>query len=133
MTDKPHSETEKSLWDQVVSLWDMEVKQDLDSVAGVLHRNYSGWVTGKDQPHDYQAALASVGPSSPRVLRYALKPLRIAIFDDRIGVVHYTYEAEVQADGGPRETVSGRWTEMYLRQDGVWKMISVSGGPDGQR
>lgn len=133
MSKDPQSEAEISLWKQVVSLWEMEVRQDLESIQKALHQNYSGWVTGKDQAHDYHAALASVGPSAPRVLRYTLKPLKITVFDDHVGVVHYTYEAEVQAERNVQETIRGRWTEMYLRKSGAWQMIAVSGGPDGQR
>lgn len=133
MSKESHSEAETSLWKQVVSLWDMEVRQDLESIGKALHQNYSGWVIGKDQTHDYDAALASAGPSAPCVLRYALKPLKIAVFDDHVGVVHYTYEAEVQAEGKTQETIRGRWTEIYLQKSGAWQMISASGGPDGQR
>lgn len=51
-----------------------------------------------------------------------------------VGVVHYSYVAEVQAgEQRTRKAVSGRWTEVYLKQGGAWQMIAVSGGPDGER
>ncbi|MEY9180893.1 hypothetical protein ABIG06_002749 [Bradyrhizobium sp. USDA 326] len=55
------------------------------------------------------------------------------MFDGKVGVVHYTYVAEVESSTNASKTVSGRWSEMYLRKDGQWSMISVSGGPDGER
>ncbi|PTD20254.1 hypothetical protein [Sphingomonas fennica] len=42
------------------------------------------------------------------------------------------YEADVEADGGPA-CIAGRWTEIYRRTDDGWRMLSVSGGPDGER
>lgn len=127
------AEEQRDLWAQVEALWKMAVAQDAVSASGALHPNYVGWVTGQPQPHGRDAAIASVGPSSPRVLSYRLQPLSIAVFDGTAGVVHYTYVADVQSGEGLSKAVSGRWSEMYLRQNGRWIMISVSGGPDGER
>nr|WP_295470389.1 nuclear transport factor 2 family protein [Mesorhizobium sp.] len=121
------------LWAQVVALWDMAVRRDVISIANALHPAYSGWVTGNERPHDFQAAMASVGPPSPPIRRYDLTPLHVAVFDGVAGVAHYTYEAEVDSGGDRIQSIAGRWTEMYLRKNGAWQMVSVSGGPDGQR
>ncbi|WP_454642122.1 nuclear transport factor 2 family protein [Bradyrhizobium liaoningense] len=127
------SEDQHGLWARVEALWKMSVAQDTASVADALHPNYVGWVTGQPQPHSRDAAIASVGPSCPRVLTYKLQPLSVVVFDGKVGVVHYTYVAEVESGTNASKTVSGRWSEMYLRKDGQWSMISVSGGPDGER
>jgi hypothetical protein len=42
--------------------------------------------------------------------------------------------SEVESERDATKAVGGRWTEVYLRNGaGEWIMISVSGGPDGQR
>ncbi len=127
------TEEQRELWARVESLWNMFVAQDTASVADALHPNYVGWVTGQPRPHGRDAAIASAGPSAPRVLTYRLQPLSIAVFDGTIGVVHYMYVAEVESDPNGPTTVSGRWSETYLRKNGRWIMIAVSGGPDGER
>lgn len=71
--------------------------------------------------------------SSPRVVSYELQPLSIAVFDGIAGVVHYIYVADVETGQAVSKSVSGRWSEMYLRKNGRWVMVSVSGGPDGER
>jgi hypothetical protein len=121
------------LWARVDVLWKLFVAQDTDTVAVALHPNYVGWVTGQPRPHNRDAAIASAGSSSPRVLSYELEPLGIAVFEGMAGVVHYTYVAQIDLDGTASRKVSGRWSEMYLRKNGEWIMISVSGGPDGER
>lgn len=126
------NEEQAQLWSRVDALWKVSLTRDAARARDALHARYTGWVTGQPEPHDREAAVASVGPSSPRVLSYGLTPLRITIFDGIVGVVHYRYTAEVEA-GAQTTTVSGRWTESYLRKNGEWLMISVSGGPDGQR
>jgi len=121
------------LWARVEALWKMAVAQDTASASDALHPDYVGWVTGQPRPHSREAAIASVGPSSPRVLSYKLQPLNIVVFDGVAGVVHYTYVADVKTSQGVSQAVSGRWSEMYLRKNDRWIMISVSGGPDGER
>lgn len=128
-----HTGEQAELWRQVVALWDMAVRRDVESIAAALHPDYSGWVTGTDHPHDFHAAIAAVGPSSPPIRRYELNPLQIAVFDGVAGVAHYTYEAEVEIGAAHTQSITGRWTEMYLRKNDAWQMVSVSGGPDGQR
>ena len=127
------TEEQRDLWAQVEALWKMAATQDTESAADAVHPDYVGWVTGQPRPHGRAAAIASVGPSSPRVLSYKLQPLSIAVFDRVAGVVHYTYVADVESGPNVSKAVSGRWSEMYLRKNGRWTMISVSGGPDGER
>lgn len=124
---------QKKLWSRVDALWQMSLSPDTAPVDAALHSDYSGWVTGQDQPHGREAAIASVGPSSPRTLNYELQPLGINIFDGIVGVVHYTYTAEIESGTGSSKSVAGRWSEVYLKKNGEWIMISVSGGPDGER
>ena len=127
------SQDERDLWDHVTDLWEVARRRETGPVRKLLHRDSSGWVTGLEMPHDYEAAVASIGPATPRVLRYRLKPLKVTVFDHEVGVVHYSYEADVEADGGAAKHIGGRWTEIYKRRGNGWLMIAVSGGPDGLR
>lgn len=124
---------EAELWRQVTALWDMTVSGDTSQVVGLLHPQYSGWVTGLDWTQDRDEAVRSVGPGAPRVLSYHLTPLKVTVVEAAVGVVHYRYEADVDDGTGGERTIRGRWSEIYLRKGGQWVMISVSGGPDGQR
>ncbi len=108
--------------------------RDMDRIGPALHPDYTGWVTGTEAPHDRKAAVASVGPSSPRLIAYELTPLAVRVFEGRAGVVHYSYVAHVESESDAAKPIGGRWTEVYLRNDaGEWIMIAVSGGPDGER
>ena len=127
------TEEQKELWSCVNALWEMSKAQNTDTVGDALHPDYTGWVIGQDKTHDREAAIASVGPSSPRVLSYKLRPLHIGVFDGMVGVVHYSYMADVDQGANASKSIAGRWSEVYLRKNGEWVMISVSGGPDGER
>lgn len=125
-------EERRALWDRASGLWEMLLRRDGDSIRAAIHPAYSGWVTGQPQPHDRDVALAAAADESPRLRDYHLDPVGISIADGTAGIVHYRYAATLEAEG-KAERISGRWTEIYLRRDGIWTMIGVSGGPDGQR
>ncbi len=127
------TDEQRELWNHVTVMWEVARRREVEPVRKLLHRDYSGWVTGTDAPHDYEAAIASVGPYSPRVLRYRLKPLKVTVVDNEVGVVHYSYQAEVETPDAGGKSVAGRWTEVYKKDGDRWLMISVSGGPDGMR
>lgn len=134
MGDEQMTAEARQLWRRVEELWGLSVARDEAGVRAALHPDYTGWVTGQPLPHDRDAAIRSVGPDAPRVLDYRLSPLAVRVFDGTAGVAHYSYAAEVETATGSSQQVAGRWSEVYLRgTDGLWLMVSVSGGPDGQR
>lgn len=99
----------RALWLHVTELWGLARSQDETAVRRALHPRYSGWVTGTPVPHDREAAVRSVGPNAPGITTFDLRPLGVAIFEVVVGVVHYSYVAEVEPDDAPRAPVSGRW------------------------
>ena len=63
---------------------------------------------------------------------YQLRPLSIEVYDHVVGIVHYIYSATVAPKGATSRRITGKWTEIYLKQDSQWVMIGVSGRPDDQ-
>jgi hypothetical protein len=81
-------------------------------------------------PHGKDAAIASVVGDAPEVKRYSLTPHSIHVYEHVVGVVHYSYQATVEPHGTAPLAVTGKWTEVYLRQNHAWVMVAVSGRPD---
>lgn len=81
-------------------------------------------------PHDREFAVRSVSGESAPLAEYDLQPLSVEVYEHQVGVVHYSYVATVAPADAPPTKVTGRWTEVYLRQGQVWIMIAVSGRPD---
>lgn len=124
------------LWNAVVELWAWAMKQEISLIRQAIHPGYCGWVIGHPAVQNYETGVLSVGPDSPRVIRCCLQPVGVAVFDHCAGVAHYCYEAQVQmpdSSSGSSSQICGRWSEFYMQQSGKWLMVSVSGGPDGQR
>lgn len=127
------SPEQRELWDRVTDLWTLSKGRDKTQIRSTLHPQYVGWDMNAPLPHDRDAAVRSISGDSPELREYQLRPLSVQVYDGQVGVVHYSYVAIVVPKGGPPSNVTGRWSEVYLKQSGVWTMISVSGRPDEPR
>jgi hypothetical protein len=127
------SPEQHELWKRVLDLWALSKGRDEGPIRSALHPQYVGWDMSAPFPHDLDAAVRSVSGDSPELREYELHPLSVQVYDGHVGVVHYTYSATVVPKGGQPINVTGRWSEVYLKQGGIWRMISVSGRPDAQR
>ncbi len=123
---------QQELWQRVNDLWASSLTRNATEIRNTLHPRYVGWDMSSPAPHDREAAVQSVLGDSPAVTQYQLTPLSVEVYDHTVGIVHYAYSATV----APREAaplqVTGKWTEIYLRQDQQWIMVGVSGRPDPQ-
>jgi hypothetical protein len=128
MTDLSHEQQE--LWQRVNDLWSLSLERNAENIRRTLHPRYVGWDMSSPTPHDRDAAVQSVLGDAPAVTDYELTPLSIEVYDHTVGVVHYFYSVSVTPKNAAPLRVTGKWSEVYLKQDAQWVMISVSGKPD---
>jgi hypothetical protein len=124
------SPEQRELWKRVSDLWALSTSRNEDQIRSTLHPQYVGWDMSAPLPHDRDAAVRSVSGDSPELRKYELHPLSVQVYDGQVGVVHYSFAAMVVPKGEAPINVTGRWSEVYLKQSGAWTMISVSGRPD---
>ena len=124
------SPEQADLWRRVKDLWEMSLRRDEREILETLDPRYAGWDMSQPLPHGREAAAASVCGDTPRVESYSLDPLSVEVYDGTAGIVHYRYEASVAPKDAQPLRITGRWTEIYIKRDGVWIMIGVSGRPD---
>lgn len=121
---------QQDLWQRVNELWAMSLERSAEKIRNTLHPQYAGWDMNSPVPHGREAAVQSVLGDSPMVKDYHLRPLSIEVYDHVVGIVHYTYATTVIPKGGTSMQITGKWTEIYLKQGSQWVMIGVSGRPD---
>lgn len=124
------SPEQREVWDRVCQLWEQSQGRDRALIGAAIHPDYVGWDMSAEMPHYKAAAIASVVGDSPELGSYSLVPHSVQVYDHVVGVVHYSYQATVQARGAAPIVVTGKWTEVYLRQGNEWLMVTVSGRPD---
>lgn len=124
------SSEQRGLWDRACQLWEQSRGRDPVLIGAALHPQYVGWDMSADAPHDREAAIASVTGDAPELMNYSLVPHSVQVYEHAVGVVHYSYQATVQSHGTAPRGVTGKWTEVYLRQNDEWMMVAVSGRAD---
>jgi hypothetical protein len=124
------SPEQHELWRRVLDLWALSKSRDEGQIRPALHPRYVGWDMSAALPHDRDAAVRSVSGDSPELREYHLHPLSVQVYDGRVGIVHYAYSAVIVPKGDPPIGVTGKWSEVYLKQGEAWTIISVSGRPD---
>lgn len=133
MSDDPMSNLsseQQALWQRVKELWSLSLERNVEKIRGTLHPRYVGWDMNSSAPHDREAAVQSVVGSAAVVTGYELTPLSIEVYDQTVGVVHYMYSASMASHHAVPARITGKWSEVYLKQNDQWLMISVSGKPD---
>jgi len=126
------SPEQQALWQRVNELWALVLRKDLAALRAALHPRYAGWQIEDAFPHDRDAAIHSITGDAPDLSEYHLQPLSVEAYG-ATGVVHYAFSATVVPGDRIPKVVTGRWTEIYQKQDGQWLMVGVSGRPDAAR
>jgi len=124
------SQEQRELWDRVDELWAQSRSRDRALIGSALHPQYVGWDMSTELPHDKDSAIESVTGDTPVLQRYSLFPHSVQVYEHKVGVVHYSYRATVEPRVGMPLDVTGKWTEVYLKQGDQWTMVAVSGRPD---
>jgi len=133
MTDHPIttlSAEQQELWQRVNDLWSLSLERNAEKIRSTLHPQYVGWDMNQPTTHDREAAIQSVLGDAPALIGYKLVPLSVQVYDHTVGIVHYVYSASVVPKDAAALRIAGKWSEVYLRQDSQWVMISVSGRPE---
>lgn len=129
-SSKNLSGEELTLWSRVIELWKCSMEQDVQTIDKAIHPNYTGWDNNSLVPHDRTYAIDSVTDNSVHLIEYKLHPLGVKVYEHRVGIVNYRYQARVQDRQENVRAIKGRWTEIYLQEEQNWTLIGVHGGPE---
>ncbi|MFP4014792.1 MAG: nuclear transport factor 2 family protein [Chitinispirillaceae bacterium] len=121
--------SERELWDTVVLLWEYARAKNMDAVQGLIHPDYTGWEEASTSPQGYREALESVS-SGMQIVEYNLLPRQVKVIDECVGVAHYVYKVQLLRADDSLMRIKGRWSEVYMKKDGRWVMISAQGGQE---
>lgn len=124
------SAEQQELWNRVGELWALSKGRAERQIRATLHPDYVGWDMNTPLPHDREVAVHSVCAASTELGEYELRPLSVQVYERQVGIVHYSYSAVVTSKRTRSTNVTGKWSEVYLKHNGLWIMISVSGRPD---
>lgn len=125
------SAEQQEVWKFEQQQWAMAAAKDLSWIDTMVHPNIVYWDRGQPMPQD----LASLkrwnrfNSASGTTLEQELHPISITITGN-IAVVTYYYTTVSENYKKERESVSGRYVDVLMKENGRWRFIAWAGGDD---
>lgn len=114
--------------------WKMSMEKDVSWIDKMVHNNLSYWDNDQVAPQN-KASLARwnrYNNTNGTVLEQELFPISVTMTGN-IAVVQYRYTVARENTKKERETVSGRYTDVLVKDAGKWMFIAWAGGEDPKK
>ena len=122
------SPDQKAVWQTIEGIWRAWQKQDVETVLGLLHPDYSSWSYSEAVPGTFSRADAETSFKARIMTMYHLTPLQIKIYGNS-AFIHFRYTSVVRSKSdGQERGADGRFTDILIKQNGKWLVVGEHGG-----
>lgn len=128
------SQDQQDVWKVEQTQWKMNADKDMTWLDTMAHPNLRFWETGAPMPRD-RASLkhwGRYGSENGTVLEYEIFPISATITGN-VAVVQYHYMTASENYKKERETVTGHYTDVLVKEGGHWLFIAWEGGDDPKK
>jgi hypothetical protein len=125
---------QQEIWKFEELQWKMAAEKDLTWIDKMVHPSLSYWDTEQPGPQN-KASLARWNrytSTNTTVLEQELFPISATITGN-VAVVHYRYSIASENYKKERETVTGRYTDVLIKEGGRWLFLGWAGGDDPKK
>lgn len=125
------SSEEAAVWAVIESTWDDDQRGDNRWMEDSLADDFMGWPNSSPAPMSKSSAKSwsDFFNKHSKGMQHELYPLSIVVHGD-MAVAHYLYRNVTEDDEGDMQVSNGRYTDIFVREDGSWKFIAWHGGDD---
>ena len=123
------SKEQKEILKNVETYWDLSAKGDVKGFQSYFHDEFSGWSNKNALPTNKTSRgkfLTHIFKTR-KILAQDIQPVGINIYNN-VAIVQYYYTRLLKDVEGKEKTVSGRWTDILMKQGDKWIMIGDHGG-----
>ena len=123
------SAEQQELWQLEQQQWKMSAAKDLSWIDTMVHPNMRYWGIGSPMPRD-KASLkhwSRFDSESSTVLQQEIFPISATITGN-VAVLQYHYMVASENYKKERETVTGQYTDVLIKENGRWTFIAWAGG-----
>ncbi len=112
----------------------MAKDKDVSWIDKMVHSNLSYWDVDQPGPQNKASLLRwnRYNNSTATVLEQELFPISVTITGN-IAVAQYRYSVARENYKKERETVTGRYTDVLIKDGGRWLFIAWAGGDDPKK
>ena len=128
------SAEQQEVWKVEQQQWSMDAAKDMSWIDKLTHANLRVWETGAPMPRD-KASLkhwSRYDAEASTVLEHETFPISTTITGN-IAVVQYFYRIARENYKKERETVTGHYTDVLIKEGGRWQFITWAGGDDPKK
>lgn len=128
------SADQQDIWKLEQQQWDMDAAKDMSWIDTMLHPNMRFWETGTPMPRD-RASLkrwSRYSSENTTTLQHEIFPISATITGN-VAVVQYNYMVARENYKKERETVTGHYTDVFIKEGGRWLFIAWTGGDDPKK
>jgi hypothetical protein len=128
------SADQQDIWKLEQQQWDMDAAKDMSWIDTMLHPNMRFWETGVPMPRD-RASLkrwSRYSSENTTTLQHEIFPISATITGN-VAVVQYNYMVARENYKKERETVTGHYTDVFVKEGGRWLFIAWTGGDDPKK
>jgi hypothetical protein len=125
---------QQELWKLEEQQWKMAAAKDLSWMDTMVHPNMRFWETGAPMPRDRSSLMhwARHDSNNGTVLEQEIFPISATITGN-VAVVQYHYMISRENLKKERETVTGHYTDVLIKENGRWLFIAWAGGDDPRK
>lgn len=128
------SAAQQEVWKLEEEQWQMAKDKDLSWIEKMVHANLSYWDSDQIAPQN-KASLTRwnrYSSANSTVLEQEIFPISMTITGN-IAVAQYRYTIARENYKKERETVSGRYTDVLMKDGARWMFIAWAGGDDPKK
>jgi len=128
------SPEQQEIWRFEELQWKMSMDKDLSWIDKMVHPSISYWDVDRPAPQN-KVGLTKWNrytSASTTTLEQELYPISITITGN-VAVVQYRYTAARENYKKERETASGRYTDILIKEGGRWLFLAWAGGDDPKK
>jgi Domain of unknown function (DUF4440) len=128
------SPDQQEIWRFEEQQWKMAKEKDLTWIDKMVHSNLSYWDVDRPAPQNKASLLRwnRYSNTNATVLEQELFPISVTITGN-IAVVQYSYSIARENYKKDRETVTGRYTDVLVKEGGRWLFLAWAGGDDPKK
>jgi len=125
---------QQELWKLEELQWKMGAEKDLSWIPKMVHPRMSAWSNDMPSPSTY-ASLEKwdrYESGESTTLVHEIYPIAATITGN-VAVMQYRYHSASENAKKEHKSASGRWTDVLIKENGVWKFITWAGGADPEK
>ncbi len=124
---------EQEIWRLEEQQWKMGAAKDASWIETMTHPRISVWQAEDPMPSGKASLVrwTRYADTNTTVLEQEIFPISVTITGD-VAVAHYRYRTAFENYKKEREMVTGRYTDVFIKEGNRWLFITWTGGDDPQ-